>query len=106
MPEDIGQSAQLPSPCSTTYTRDFSPIPPRKKLKVAKDAAIFVRKDARGEIRYPPCEYQDAELAAAHAAFMIHPMGHISEYPRHIPYTSEKKAFFEKTGRESFEGTY
>lgn len=31
-------------------------------------------------------------------------MGHIAEYPRHIPYNSEKKTFQEKTGRESFEG--
>lgn len=29
---------------------------------------------------------------------------HIVEYPRHIPYNSEKKSFLEKTGRESFEG--
>ncbi|KAM5438470.1 hypothetical protein MferCBS31731_005047 [Microsporum ferrugineum] len=35
--------------------------------------------------------------------FEIHPMGHITEFPRHIPYNSEKKSFLEKTGRESFE---
>ncbi|KAL1873335.1 hypothetical protein Plec18167_006384 [Paecilomyces lecythidis] len=96
---------QLPSPSLTSYTRgNPSPTPRAKKQKVAKDAPIFTRGKTRGEVRYPPCEEQDEVLAEEHRRFEIHPMGHIAEYPRHIPYNSEKKSFQEKTGRESFEG--
>jgi hypothetical protein len=75
-----------------------------KKQKVAKDAPIFIRGKIRGELRYAPFETQDEELAEIHREFEIHPMGRIAQYPRHIPYNSEKKSFLEKTGRESFEG--
>lgn len=105
LPEADECSLQLPSPCSTAYTRDFTPPPPsRKKQKLSKDAAVFTRGRIRGECRYPPCEYRDEDLAAHHQQYEIHPMGHIAEYPRHIPYNSEKKSFLDKTGRESFEG--
>jgi len=104
MPENTSLGGQLPSPCSTTYTRELTPNPPRKKQKLSKDAAIFTKGKTRGEVRYPPCEYQDANHGAAHATFKIYPVGHIADYPRHIPYNSEKKAFLDKTGRESFEG--
>lgn len=104
--EDHGQYQQLPSPCSTSYTGDYynsTPLP--KKQKVSKDAAVFMRGKVRGELRYPPCEYQNEELAKEHERFELHPMGHITEFPRHIPYNSDKKSFMEKTGRGSFEGT-
>ncbi|GAD92941.1 APSES transcription factor Xbp1, putative [Paecilomyces variotii No. 5] len=95
---------QLPSPSLTSCTRgNPSPTPRAKKQKVAKDAPIFTRGKTRGVVRYPPCEEQDEVLAEEHRRFEIHPMGHIAEYPRHIPYNSEKKSFQEKTGRESFE---
>ncbi|KAL1952728.1 hypothetical protein VTO42DRAFT_4406 [Malbranchea cinnamomea] len=99
-------NSQLPTPCpSSSRVRDpNSPSPPRqKKQRVAKDAAVFTRGKPRGEVRYPPCEYQDAKLAEEHKRHQIHPMGSITEFPRHIPYNSEKKSFLEKTGRESFE---
>ncbi|EEP78154.1 conserved hypothetical protein [Uncinocarpus reesii 1704] len=96
-------SQQLPTPCSSR-SREFATQPQRKKQKVSKDAAIFTRGKIRGELRYPPCEYQDKVLVEAHRELEIHPMGHITEFPRHIPYNSEKKSFLEKTGRESFEG--
>jgi hypothetical protein len=105
LPEADEGSLQLPSPCSTAYTRDFTPPPPsRKKQKLSKDAAVFTRGMMRGECRYPPSEYRDEILAAHHQQYQVHPIGHIAEYPRHIPYNSEKKSFLDKTGRESFEG--
>ncbi|EER44381.1 APSES transcription factor Xbp1 [Histoplasma capsulatum H143] len=96
---------QLPTPSPSRFAREYrqSPPPRQKKQKISKDAAVFTRGRTRGELRYPPCEYQNQELAEAHREFQIHPMGHITEYPRHIPYNSEKKSFLEKTGRESFE---
>ncbi|EEH41202.1 hypothetical protein PAAG_03488 [Paracoccidioides lutzii Pb01] len=96
---------QLPTPCPSRFAREYrqSPPPRQKKQKISKDAAVFTRGRVRGELRYPPCEHQSKELAEAHREFQIHPMGHIIEYPRHIPYNSEKKSFLEETGRESFE---
>ena len=93
------------SPCSSDYaSKPSSPSPSGKKQKVSKDAAIFAKGKTKGEIRYHPCEIQDAEIAKQHARFQVYPMGHIEDYCRHIPYNSEKKSFLEKTGRESFEG--
>ena len=92
---------------SVRDTSEYSPPPvlPKKKQKQAKDAAIFAKGKAKGEVRYKPCEYQDEVLAVEHRRFQIYPMGRISQYCRHIPYNSEKKSFLEKTGRESFEGS-
>jgi hypothetical protein len=81
-----------------------SNIPRPKRPKVAKDAAIFTKAKPRGEVRYPPCEERDEELARKHREFRIHPASDIAEYARHIPYNSDKKSFQERTGRESFEG--
>lgn len=104
-PSDAIGLCQLPSPSSTIYTRGYSSSPPpRKKPKVAKDAAVFNRNSLRGECRYPPCEFQDEAIALYHQQHDVYPIGRMMEYPRHIPYNSEKKTFQEKTGRESFEG--
>ncbi|CAI7632491.1 unnamed protein product [Penicillium palitans] len=74
----------------------------REKRKMAKDAPVFRRGKIQGECRYPPCEERDAELEKAHRELSLRPMGNIADYPRHIPYASDKKTFQEKTGRDSF----
>ncbi|KAI1909882.1 hypothetical protein LOZ61_004719 [Ophidiomyces ophidiicola] len=103
-PEPFDRFQQLPTPCSNLST-DFEPQPQRqKKQKISKDAAVFTRGEIKGELRYPPCEFQDEKLAEAHKKLDIYPMGCITQFPRHIPYNSEKKSFLERTGRESFEG--
>ena len=105
IPQSFESFRDLPSPCSSIYTPDSSPPPPPlKKQKMSKDSAIFVTGKPKGEIRYRPCEIQTDEIAAQHAQFHVYPIGHITEYCRHIPYNSDKKSFLEKTGRESFEG--
>lgn len=76
----------------------------RKKQKTVKDAAVFKPGTVREPCRYPPHEEQDDFLAAQHQMHEIYPMGSIADYPRHIPYNGGKKLFWEKTGRESFEG--
>lgn len=76
----------------------------REKRKMAKDAPVFRRGKIQGECRYPPCEERDAELEKAHRELSLRPMGNIADYPRHIPYASDKKTFQEKTGRDSFHG--
>lgn len=104
-----GDYLQLLSPASTAYTSRFSSptLHHTKKMKMSKDAAIFAKGKIKGETRYPPCEIRSNELLAQYRKFQVFPENpqHIVEYPRHIPYNSEKKSFLEKTGRESFEGT-
>ncbi|KAL9623526.1 MAG: hypothetical protein Q9160_002207 [Pyrenula sp. 1 TL-2023] len=103
-PVDAIGHCQLPSPSSTIHIRDYSSSPPpRKKPKVAKDAAVFNRNSIRGECRYPPCGIQDETVALHLQQHEVYPIERLMDYPRHIPYNSEKKTFQEKTGRESFE---
>jgi len=71
---------------------------------MSKDSAIFTKGKIKGEVRYPPCEVLDAQLAAQYEHFELYPVGRIADYARPIPYNSEKKSFLEKTGREGFEG--
>ncbi|KAJ5416252.1 hypothetical protein N7465_004947 [Penicillium sp. CMV-2018d] len=78
------------------------PASREKRQKMAKDAPVFRRGKIQGECRYPPCEERDAELEKAHRELSLRPMGNIADYPRHIPYASDKKTFQEKTGRDSF----
>ena len=76
-----------------------------KRQKASKVAAIFIKAQAKEPVRYPPHEgNEDADLLAEHKRFRINPLDHIKDYCKHIPYNSEKKLFFEKTGREALEG--
>jgi hypothetical protein len=102
-----GHLSAVDSQSSPTSELPESPFDKRnrKKQKMCKDAAVFKPGVVRGECRYPPDEFQDELLEAKHQMFEVYPIGDIATYPRHIPYNSEKKLFWEKTGRESFEGT-
>ena len=71
---------------------------------MSKSAAVFVKGKPKGTINYKPCEIQDATIAAEHRRFHVEPIGYISDYPRHIPYNSDKKSFQQRTGRDAFEG--
>jgi len=81
-----------------------APLPLSKKVKTAKSAAMLVKGKAKGEVKYKPCEIQEGVIAAEHARFEVEPLGNIADYPRHIPYNSEKKSFQQRTGRDAFEG--
>ncbi|KAI9815207.1 MAG: hypothetical protein M1832_005542 [Thelocarpon impressellum] len=83
--------------------RSLSSPSPAKKVKMAKDAPSFVKGETRGEVRYSPCEDLDEAMKTQLGRMSVFPLGKIGQYPRHIPYNSEKKDFQEKTGRESFE---
>jgi len=71
---------------------------------MTKDAAVFSKGKIRGDMNYPPFERFDEATLREIEKFDVFPLGKIQDYPRHIPYNSEKKSFLEKTGRESFEG--
>ena len=73
---------------------------------MSKAAATFVKGKPKGEVNYPPYEIQDEATAAEHMKFEVQPIGRIGEYPKRIPYNSEKKTFQQKTGMDGFEGMY
>ena len=75
-----------------------------KKQTMSKAAATSVKAEPKGEINFPPYEEQDQAIAAAYERFDVKPVGHICDYPKRIPYNSEKKTFQQKTGRDGFEG--
>lgn len=102
--EVVTQNSQTSTETARREQKHGHDKPMRKKQKVCKDAAVFKRDTIRGECRYPPHEEQDEVLAAKHQMYEVYPVGEITAFPRHIPYNSEKKLFWEKTGRESFEG--
>ena len=107
MPESETRTFQLPSPSPSTHNAELtSATYPRKKQKLCKDAAVFVKGTIHGECRYPAYEDHDDIFAVHHQEHHIHPLGRIMEYPRTVPYNSEKKSFLEKTQREGFEGMH
>ncbi|CAG8272507.1 unnamed protein product [Penicillium salamii] len=90
-PEPERQSRGTPPPASSAKPR-----------KMPKDALVYVRGKIQGQCRFPPCEERDEGLAKAHREFRLQPLGNIADYPRQIPYASDKKTFQQRTGRDSF----
>lgn len=125
---DVPSVSPPPTPAYTnegsspaTTPRPGTPLTPSptKRQKLTKDAAVFVRSNPAGSVNYPPFECNEEalclssadrqQLAHQHEHFEVFPTGKgdqglVSDYTRHIPYSSEKKTFFGKTGREAFEG--
>jgi hypothetical protein len=83
-------------------------LPPSQRIgkqKLPKDAPIFRKGPTKGDVLFPPHEAgDDIELAKEHERFKIFPRGEIAQYCHHIPYSSDKKTFLSKTGRDAFEG--
>jgi hypothetical protein len=76
------------------------------KVKHPKDAPIFRKGPTKGDVLFPPYEAgDDQELAIQFERHRIFPRGDIAEYCHHIPYSSDKKTFLSKTGRDAFEGS-
>lgn len=79
------------------------PAPERpKRPKAVKDGAVFRPGPIHGELRYPPHEERTPLLEEEHRKADLKPFGNIADFPRHIPYQSDKKSFHERTGRDSF----
>lgn len=70
-----------------------------------KDLPGFPKSKVKGAVKFCPFENLDGEALGEVRRFRVAPLGGIRDNCRHIPYNSGKKDFFEKTGRESFEGT-
>ncbi|KAI9733830.1 MAG: hypothetical protein M1818_007097 [Claussenomyces sp. TS43310] len=96
-----------PSPSTyTTSSHSGSPLSlskPLKRQKMTKDGPLFAKGKIKGTVNFPPFQELDEKALSRVKTFRVSPLQHIQEYPRHIPYNSEKKSFLEKTGRESFE---
>ncbi len=91
-----------------TYTLPCSPTPSVSPsavdVKMSNRSAVFVKSTSNGKVKYNPCEFQDEKIAAEHHKFQMMPLDRISEQPRHIPYSSDKKSFQQKTGRDAIDG--
>lgn len=57
-----------------------------------------------GAVKFPPFEACSQEQRRALKKMNVFPDQDIAAYPRHIPYSSDKKDFQLQTGRDSFEG--
>jgi hypothetical protein len=77
----------------------------KRQEKMAREHCLGLPKSkAIGIVKYVPFEDLDEASFREIQRFQVHPFGKIHENCKHIPYNSGKKDFFEKTGRESFEG--
>lgn len=104
-PQPIQRPSTSPSPVGDSACSTYTSSSRRQKLP--KDAAIFADAKINAPVNFPPHEnYSDENLLREHRKFQIFPLGLIMKQgARHIPYNSDKKDFFEKTGRTAFEGT-
>lgn len=123
-PLDGGSStptSTTPALTASPFARSATPGTPSsiKGKRVMKDASILNRGAPTGHANYLPFESSEPtvclsnderkELDHQHKLFLIKPLngngdGHIRDNTRYIPYSSDKKNFFSKTGKEGFNG--
>lgn len=110
----VSSSTSTPAAQSTSTTT--ASTTPRQKMD--KTAAVFQKGAPKETVHFPPFECtennglltraQRKELQDQHKKFKIFPSGGeeglIQDYVRHVPYTSDKKTFRDKTGRQGFDG--
>lgn len=125
---NMGSPSTPPTPASTPTSTSFvtsrhtTPVTTasQKQQNIGRAPAAFKpNKDGSG-VNYPPFERvedarclsvtQQQELARQHKAFQVlsyseNEQNLISAYTRHIPYSSDKKSFGGKTGKNGFNGT-
>ena len=102
---------------STPTPGPDTPLTPAstKRQKNGKGKAAPKRAASKGVVRYRSYECNSnvicdnpnlrKEIIDQHRHFQVSTEedGLISDYPKHIPYTSDKKDFHDKTGRDAFE---
>lgn len=111
-----GYASQEPLARSTPRSATPSTPGSSKRFKANDYDAMLNRGDIEISVNYPPFESLEddfcltvaerEELARQHKLFDIKPRGEdkIGDHPKHIPYSSDKKSFGGKTGREGFDG--
>jgi hypothetical protein len=104
-------------PTSTPTPGPDTPLTPAsaKRQKNGKGKPVTKRATPTGVVNYRPHECNDNVVCAdaalrkeiidhhCHYQVSIEGEGLISDYPKRIPYTSDKKDFHNKTGRDAFE---
>ena len=110
-PLSTGTRRSFANQCTPSGTKDASGRilkRPRnqacKKAKEIKDAPRYEEGEPIGPVSYPPFEADNEHLEKQYERFSISPRNGIAKYPRNVPYSSDKKQFQAKTGRDSFNG--
>ncbi|KAK4197285.1 hypothetical protein QBC40DRAFT_342096 [Triangularia verruculosa] len=85
------------------FTSGPSSDRPTSRASNMTDHHRSVRHTARGMVNYPPFEDLDATSLREVQRFQVSNLRLIQSNCRRIPYHSQKKDFYQKTGRESFE---
>jgi hypothetical protein len=102
---------------STPTPGPDTPLTPAstKRQKNGKGKLVTKRATPKGVVNYRPFECNGnvvcanpnlrKEIIDQHRCYQVSIEGEglISDYPKHIPYTSDKKDFHNKTGRDAFE---
>ncbi|KIW07683.1 uncharacterized protein PV09_01623 [Verruconis gallopava] len=102
--EPADSITQPPQPAASTLQTPALTTHKPYKNKMPKDAPIFRKGPTKGDVLFPPHEAEDDdELAKHYEHFHIYPRGEIAQHCHHIPYSSDKKTFLSKTGRDAFE---
>ncbi|QYS93706.1 HTH APSES-type domain-containing protein [Trichoderma simmonsii] len=76
---------------------------PTQKAKPQESAGTMPKPKLQGPVNFAPFEDVDQASYREVQRFQVSPFGQIRQSCDHIPYSSSKKDFFEKTGRESIE---
>ncbi|UKZ73767.1 hypothetical protein TrVFT333_001417 [Trichoderma virens FT-333] len=77
--------------------------PPAQKAKTPGSTDSMPKPKPQGPVNFAPFEDVDPASYREVRRFQVSPFGQIQHSYDHIPYSSSKKDFFEKTGRESIE---
>ncbi|KAL7950117.1 hypothetical protein V8C42DRAFT_361142 [Trichoderma barbatum] len=93
-------SASLPTGALRATTNG---LPPTPKTKSPGSADSMPKPKPQGPVNFAPFEDIGQESYRELSQFQVRPFGQIRQSCEHIPYSSSKKDFFEKTGRESIE---
>ncbi|KAK4647114.1 uncharacterized protein QC761_122640 [Podospora bellae-mahoneyi] len=105
-PLPSSRPSQFASPSArpaVAFTSGPSPDRPGTRTANMQDDPRPARHAVRGMVNYPP--FEDLDAASLHEVHRFHvsDLREIQSNCRRIPYHSQKKDFYQKTGRESFE---
>lgn len=90
---------------STLPSHQHGPAVAVPETSFRRDPGRIPKSRPKGEVNFLPFEDVSHETRHRILRFHVHALGNIRDSCQHIPYNSGKKDFFEKTGRESLEGT-
>ncbi|KAL7958802.1 hypothetical protein V8C34DRAFT_137593 [Trichoderma compactum] len=91
-----------PLPLGASRVTTDGPMP-TQKAKTQGSADNMPKPKLQGPVNFAPFENVDQASYREVQRFQVSPFGQIRQSCDHIPYSSSKKDFFEKTGRESIE---